>query len=143
MMGNNNIKIVKAALNQLNFEKLKKIKEDEDVETYSFADYERNENMHPVVGFCISCEQKGIGCCSQKDISDSKWQVCNTCTKKNNFSLQNISHGSHTLDFLDASLQPIDTTGWHDEGVMFIMEGPSKDYGIYYNGVPKRPAKQW
>lgn len=73
-------------------------------------------------------------------------RIAQGVTKKNN-TLKNISHGSHSQSFIEASNQKIDTTFWHDEGVMFLMEGPSNDYGIYedfvYDGYKKRPSKQW
>lgn len=77
----------------------------------------------------------------------SKGKYCVHCNARKELSLQNISHGSHSDDFIEAASNMVDTHGWHEEGVMFLMEGPSIDYGIYSDGTSdgykKRPAKRW
>ena len=121
-------------LKELNFAKLIKI-DAEDVENYCFSDYVANKYHHKAMkGYCTSCEEKGI----------------NTCDEKG-FCLQNISHGAHSKEFLEAFIEKTDTSDWNTAGVMFVMEGPSRDYGIYEttyiekNGIPytKRPSKDW
>lgn len=121
-------------LNELNFNELIQL-DVQDLDSYSFSDYEENGMHHKnIVGYCTSCEEKGI----------------NTCDVEG-FRLLNISHGAHTSDFIKSFTTKYDTTGWNKSGVMFIMEGPSKDYGIYEditftkgNEVyKKRPSKDW
>ena len=121
-------------LNELNFGKLIEL-DVEDLEKYGFGDYAINEYHHKAIkGYCTSCEEKGI----------------NTCQEAG-FCLQNISHGAHSRDFLEALIQKPDTSDWNMDGVMYVMEGPSRDYGIYEttpiekDGVPyiKRPSKAW
>ncbi len=121
-------------LNELNFRELIGI-DTEDVNLYSFDDYISNNCKHNVKGYCTICEDKGI----------------NVCEYEENYSLKNISHGSHSRDFIKSLNQEIDTSGWNDSGVVFLMESPSGDYGIYEsqkylkddNEYEKRPAKQW
>ena len=119
---------------ELNFKKLIQLDMD-NIENYCFKDYIENEWHHRnIVGYCTSCEEKGINTCDERD-----------------FYLQNISHGAHSNDFLEAITEKIDTSNWNADGVMFIMESPSRDYGIYEslqiekNGVTynKRPSKDW
>ena len=101
-------------LKELNFAKLIKI-DAADVENYCFSDYVANKYHHKAMkGYCTSCEEKGI----------------NTCDEKG-FCLQNISHGAHSKEFLEAFIEKTDTSDWNTAGVMFVMEGPSRDYGIY------------
>lgn len=120
-------------LNELNFQKLIQYAVPE-VTKYSFGDYRENGYRHAAVqSYCTLCDEKGINTCS-----DSQYKLCN------------ISHGSHTKDFLSAG-RIDDLLNWNSAGVMFVMEGPSKDYGIYETreiekeGVcyKKRPSKLW
>jgi len=116
-------------LNQLNFNNLLIL--DTDVEKYDFNVYINNDK-HKIIGFCTRCEEIG----------------CNLCPTDNTFRLQNISHGATTKDILLATdQQNIELSDWHDEGVIFLMEGPSIDWGFYeenyYNGHKKKPTKEW
>ena len=104
-------------------------------ESYDYQIYKSNSFFHPkVTDYCVSCEEKGITICE-----DPAYKLCN------------ISHGSHSFDFLSSSSIPYDTHDWNESGVMFIMESPSKDYGIYKvaeiekNGTvySKHPSNQW
>jgi len=118
-------------LKKLNFKELINIGVS-DASSYNFNDYRRNGYEHKSIeGYCISCDTKNI----------------NHATDDSTYKLTNISHGSHSLDFLDALKQPVDITNWHDEPVMFVYESPSLDYGIYkditFNGHSKRPSKEW
>jgi hypothetical protein len=58
-----------------------------------------------------------------------------------------MSHGAHSLDFLAAVGNEVDVTHWHEEPVLFVLESPSKDYGIYEEAecdtFRKRPTRQW
>jgi len=120
-------------LHELNFRNLICYPIDNTIE-YSFADYRRNGFRHPkAVSYCTDCEEKGYVPCA-----DSNFKLCN------------ISHGAHSIDFLESANIPI-TNDWNDAGVMFIMEGPSKDYGIYEEvkviskgkEYHKHPSKEW
>ncbi len=121
-------------LNELNFNSLIKIKFG-DINKYSFVDYFNNGCKHPsIIGYCTDCEEKGIQICDNKA-----------------FCLRNISHGSKSEDFIESIIPKPDINKWNEDGVMFIMESPSKDYGIYekteiikeQQSYAKHPSKQW
>lgn len=102
-------------LKRLNFADLLHL-EYADVASYGFGEYRNNDHRHPrIVGYCIECERTGHS----------------TAANEPGFSLKNISHGAHTVDFLAALREPVDVTGWHEEPVLFVYEAPSLDYGIY------------
>ncbi len=116
-------------LNQINFNKLLIL--DTDIDSYDFNVY-KNNGKHIIKDFCTKCEDKG----------------CNICPTDDNFRLQNISHGATTWDFLTAThQQDTDLSKWKDAGVIFLMEGPSRDYGLYeemnIKGFNKKPTKKW
>lgn len=122
---------MKKELNEINFNDLLVLDSSVDVAKYDFEEYLRLGH-HPVKGYCLRCENKGI----------------NICPQDSSFQLKNISHGSTTSDFIKAiKNSSIDYSDWHEEGVMFLMESPSKDYDIYeevsYSGFTKRPTKLW
>ena len=97
-------------------------------------------------------------CFKQPDIITGYCDLCQNCAvpekaeEKNKFKLSSISHGSHTFDFLEAfGITDIKkhVESWNANPVLFLMENPSLDYGIY-DYIPedkdhkgKRPAKQW
>lgn len=121
-------------LNELNFKNIIQL-DIEDPNTYSFDEYVKNNNHHPnITGFCTLCEEKGIN-----------------SGKTPGYYLQNISHGSRSIDFLKSFNEKIDLSDWNTSGVMFVMESPSKDYGIYKTVsfkkdealFTKRPSDQW
>jgi len=120
-------------LKKINFQDLIEI--DDDVDRYCFETYHAHGDIHRIKSYCTSCEET-IGHISGEE----------------GYSLYNISHGSHSIDFLAASNAVVNTDGWNEEGVMFVMENPSKDYDIYQtsaitkaNGVTyeKRPSQKW
>lgn len=118
-------------LRELNFQELISLGT-QNVGSYSHDQYRQNGNEHtPIIGYCTSCEDKGI----------------NTAQDDETFKLTNISHGAHSSDFFLALKDRIDTSGWHQEPVMFVYESPSLDYGIYrevlFQGHAKRPSKDW
>ncbi len=107
-----------------------------DANSYSFGDYISNGCAHPSVSnYCTSCDELG----------------CNVSLDDRSYKLCNMSHGSHSRDFIDAVDPSMDISEWNTKGVMFVMESPSRDYDIYETtkinkeGVAhnKRPAKQW
>lgn len=116
----------------LNFEKLISIDFEKSITEYNFNEY-LDKTKHQINGFCVDCEDKGLSS-SPKDPS---------------FRLQNISHGATTNDFLEATdkiSNELDES-WKDEGVVFIMESPSVDWGFYekntFKGITKKPTKDW
>jgi len=116
-------------LNELNFNDLLVL--DTDISTYDFNVYLEN-GKHLIKGFCTRCEDKG----------------CNVCPSDQSYKLQNISHGATSEDILIATdKQALSFTDWHKEGVLFLMEGPSIDWGLYeenvFNGHEKKPSKEW
>ena len=118
-------------LRKLNFNKIIQVGFP-DVESYTFDSYRENGFEHkPIEGYCVSCEEKQI----------------HTSAEDQSYRLTNISHGSHSSDFLQALTQRFDVKEWNDEPVVFIYESPSLDYDIYkkvaYNGYEKHPSKLW
>ena len=119
------------ALRALNFAELISF-DIPDAESYSFHDYRTNGFRHPMaLGCCIACEQAGH----------------HRATDGSGFRLNNISHGAHSGDFLDSLDTVPATSGWHHDPVLFVFEGPSKDYGQYgaldTKGYAKRPSREW
>jgi hypothetical protein len=100
---------------------------------YSFTDYKAQGFRHPdVLGYCTLCDSAGAH--RAKDASG--------------FALANMSHGAHSTDFLDALDTPHTIRRWHDAGVLFVFEAPSKNYGNLYQSVRsgnhnKRPPRRW
>ena len=118
-------------LRELNFDELISVGVPK-VESYTFDEYKNNGYEHkPINGYCISCEEKG----------------CHTAKKDDSYKLTNISHGSHSSDFLRALKDVKSTKDWHQQPILFVYEAPSKGYGIYkevaYKGHKKHPAKLW
>jgi hypothetical protein len=118
-------------LTELNFNDLLILESSVNLETYHFNTY-LQKKRHFVKGYCVRCEKAGY----------------NYCPTDKNFELKNISHGSAADDILLATHQnDIDFSGWHNDGVLFLMEGPSKNYDIYeeieFNGFKKKPTKLW
>jgi hypothetical protein len=118
-------------LKQLNFSELIQVAEGEGVE-YSFNKYRNNNFTHDIKGFCTSCEKKG----------------CNVSTQSSEYKLSTISHGSHTIDFLEAMAEDKpDTSSWHEQSVMFVFETPSNENDTYksltYKDITKKPTKEW
>jgi len=119
-------------LRRLNFDDLLILNDAVPVSTYDFNKYMSND-IHLLKGYCVRCEERG----------------CNVCPQDKEYKLMNISHGASSDEVLFATGQEnFDFTDWLDEGIMFIMEGPSIDgWGLYeeveYKGYKKRPAKLW
>jgi len=122
---------MKNELKQLNFNDLLQLDRSIDLETYDVEACLR-KGQHPIIGYCLRCENKG----------------CNICPTDSTFVLKNISHGASAGDILRATRNTnMDLSDWHNEGVLFLMEGPSKDYDIYrevlFNGHKKCPTELW
>ncbi len=120
------------ALRLLNFNSLLILRDDVPVENYDFNKYLENDE-HLLKGYCTKCEEQG----------------CNICPTDQEYKLLNISHGASSDDIFSATGESnLDFSNWHDEGVMFIMEGPSiDDWGLYkelkFNEYSKRPTRLW
>lgn len=116
-------------LKELNFNKLLVL--DTDIESYDFDKYEK-AGGHKIKGFCTLCENNN----------------CHTCPTDPSYTLQNISHGATSDDFILASgQQDLDFSQWKQDGIIFLMEGPSIDFGFYEentcNGFSKKPSRDW
>ena len=117
------------ALNRLNFDTVLKL--DTAIDQYDFSVYAQ-QHRHPLKGFCTLCEESGV----------------HQCPSDSSFRLNHMSHGASTKDVLMATGQTArDFSDWHEEGVVFLMEGPSVDWGFYeeveYNGYKKKPTREW
>lgn len=93
-----------------------------------------------VKGFCKICDCEG------------SYEPSDNDNRSDGYKLTNISHGTHTLDFLTAfglSEEKISKridNSWIDDPVLFLMENPST--GDFYkfascNGERKRPVNCW
>lgn len=115
-----------------------------------------NEDFSYKNNYCGS--DRTTACFKQPDIITGYCDLCRNCAvpenaeENNKFKLSSISHGSHTFDFLEAfGITDIEKhiDGWNADPVLFLMENPSLDYGIYdylpgdKNHIGKRPAKEW
>lgn len=97
-----------------------------------------------IIGCCRLCESSG-----NDNFEIDKKDKPNLINE--NFKLNNVSHGTHTVDFLsaisDVNIKEKIEEWKNDTPVLFVLENPSLDYEIYdyigddYNG--KRPAKEW
>lgn len=132
-------------LHRVNFDKVLKVK-DFDKENFSLTNnycLDRRSFNEPIVGYCNACQ----------DIKTHK-------DKYQDYCMQYISHGSHTIDFLQAAGYTnikndiFLKTDWIEVPVLFLMENPSKDYAnagekAYRpikndaNLFPKKPTHQW
>ena len=101
---------------------------------------------------------RSTACFKQPDAITGYCDLCKDCgepvesAENNKFRLSAMSHGSHSFDFLEAlSITDIKehVQDWDTRPVLFLMENPSLDYGIYdflptdISHEGKRPAKQW
>lgn len=134
-------------LNNINFSKVMKL-QSVDIDTYSYSDFysdgEKKGQVrgHDICGFCTSCELKNL---HQKEIQKPNGEY-------DIYRLKLVSHGTHAQNFIDAvriydSATDIDTSGWHNEPVLFVAESPSKDYNFYkevsYSGFQKKVCFEW
>ena len=117
--------VIIMTLNELNFNDLL-VFEEKNIDQYSFDDYLKNNCIHPkIIDYCTDC--------------DEKIKVC----EDESFHLKNISHGSKSEDFIKSIYPKLDTENWYQDGVMFIMESPSKDYDIYKEVAICKNEKQF
>jgi hypothetical protein len=84
--------------------------------------------LHPVSGYCNHCERN--------DTTPIKNQP--------DEYLSTITHGAHTLDFLEVVGQPLDQN-WSSAGVLFLFENPGpwwEGFGRFQEGA-KHPIRRW
>ncbi|MBP0990183.1 MAG: hypothetical protein J5874_03280 [Oscillospiraceae bacterium] len=141
------------ALHRLNFTEIIKIQDfDNDFalneEYYDFDNYispgtNKNGRFKSVVESCCDICRKGVlekedsWTRSDKDAYDRYYK---------DFKLKYVSHGSHSVDFLNAAGVNIveECADWNDVPVLFLLENPSLNYEIYQecpNG--KYPTNTW
>lgn len=112
------------------------------------GEYQNGSFKYGITGCCTKCDSNAI-----LD-KNEKWNKKDKIDYDNyykDYRLKYVSHGSHTLDFLNAAnLDKIDiqdlfkNESWIDIPVLFLMENPSIDYEIYNeceNG--KSPTNTW
>ena len=138
---NNNEQIVKIKeeLNRINFGEGGIIQlEQKEIEEYTFKDLDK-EIGHKVNKVCLKCKD---------------YNKPNEFKNYTKHCLCNIMHGAHTIDFLSANGLGIDgikkklcEEKWNSQPVLFLLENPSNDYGIYHDTRDgwegKRPSKKW
>ena len=97
-----------------------------------------------MISCCHRCEENNCNTVIVDGNSNSKEY------KYQSYKLENVSHGSHTIDFLNASgLTENDIiqkfkTGWDDTPVLFLMENPSVNYhNMYHICNDKYPTNAW
>lgn len=132
-----NLNSIVRELHRINFKTIIKYDDslnEDNVYSYGF-EHNRNRIGH-ISDYCRLCDDEVL------------------IRNENGFRLTNISHGSHTVDFLhalgfkDDSIQELyQEEGWKMNPVLFLMENPATDGGHYrflckdLNG--KRPAMDW
>lgn len=100
-----------------------------------------NRFNNKILGYCRHCEKNGINTPDEtSDVNSENYKLCN------------ISHGTHTFDFLEAAdLVPknvVSNNEWIDTPVLFLMENPSLNYEDMYQCIEnkekdKRPTHKW
>lgn len=109
-----------------------------------YYDIENQRFRNQVISCCHRCEENNCNTVIVDGNSNSKEY------KYQSYKLENVSHGSHTIDFLNASgLTENDIiqkfkTGWDDTPVLFLMENPSVNYhNMYHICNDKYPTNAW
>lgn len=109
-----------------------------------YYDIENQRFRNQVISCCHRCETNNCNTVIEDGNSNSKEY------KYQSYKLENVSHGSHTIDFLNASgliendiIQEF-KTGWNDTPVLFLMENPSVNYhDMYHFCNDKYPTNAW
>lgn len=134
-------------LHKINFNEIISVKNYSD--SFSPVNTGYHDYKFELLGCCHKCEEATCNGVS----SDSK-------ERENGYKLQNVSHGSHTIDFLKASgmddnriddlfkNNSSNKEEWDDTPVLFLMENPSIDYDNMYvpcncDNFEKRPTNTW
>ncbi|MGN1133122.1 MAG: uracil-DNA glycosylase family protein [Oscillospiraceae bacterium] len=142
-----NIKEIVHNIHEINFGTNGVIRLDTQVDekNYKALIKENNNFSKKISGYCTLCEENQIN--TPDETSD---------INRKEYSLGNISHGTHTFDFLEAAkLEPenvVSDNTWIDTPVLFLMENPSVNYYKMYQEVNleknnnyynKRPTHKW
>ena len=113
---------------------------------YDFSENGKYNNGH-FKGKIENCCHKCDGFDSIRDDDDVTKEEYE---KYKNYRLENVSHGSHTIDYLNAAgfnkfdIDELFNNGsWDDTPVLFLMENPSVDYEIYHKVGNKYPTRTW
>lgn len=148
-----NLVKIQKALHEINFAKdtgiLFPLTDQTTAENYQFTDLKLNEKTKKREH---SFDLDSCPYCTKCDEISPVLQDENDTKLKSRFT--NITHGTHTLDFLKAHKDHEDISSWSTKPVMFVMDNPgSYDSGIYnYNDTVKNnlladgkkwPSKWW
>ncbi len=136
------IQSVVKKLHEVNFNDIIRYKDYSNEKVYNNGFSSSEEKRKRISGYCCRCDGKHA-CQSEED------------RENKGYRLNNISHGTHTVDFLkafglsDSVIRGCLENSWSSDPVLFLMENPSFDYGIYSeidddkSEFPKRPAVEW
>lgn len=112
------------------------------------GEYKNGSFKYEITGCCTKCDPNAILDKNEKWNKKDKTEYDNYYK---DYRLKYVSHGSHTLDFLNAAnlnkkeiKHLFENKCWIDTPVLFLMENPSINYEIYEecaNG--KFPTKTW
>ncbi len=137
-------------LHKINFTKILSISNYDDNFSLSDKYYDFSENgkynngrfKGRIENCCHKCDK--FNSIKENNVSSADFE------KYKNYKLENVSHGSHTIDYLNSSgydTSNIDSmfeiNNWNDTPVLFLMENPSIDYEIYEQVGNKYPTKTW
>lgn len=139
-----NIEEIVSNIHEINFGKYGVIRLDTQVNEKNYkALFEKdNQFSDKILGYCTRCEGKEINTPDEtSDVNSKDYRLCN------------ISHGTHTFDFLEAAkLDPekvVSNNEWIDTPVLFLMENPSINYEDMYRSIgsdenkDKHPTHKW
>lgn len=119
------------------------ILDDKNVYRFDDDDPKKNGRFINVTGCCNDC--KDCNTPDQEKLKKEKKDV-----EYQDFKLSYVSHGSHSIDFLRAGglndeeiKKEFEQNDWNTTPVLFLMENPSKNYGIYEERDGKYPTTTW
>ncbi|HII08941.1 MAG TPA: hypothetical protein HA355_05060 [Methanosphaera sp.] len=133
----NHLKEIVERLHNISFNEVIKYNDAYREDVYKYGFEKNDDRLKNVENYCTICD---------------KLKRCESL--ESGFKLTNISHGSHTIDFLrsfdlnDDDIKKL-ISEWNDDPVLFLMENPSLNYDIYdylscdENEEGKRVSKEW
>ena len=143
-----NVKNIVNELHDINFKRIIQHKNITELEQDDFTKY--CDFRGKIIDYCDKCDREKSYAPREK--------------REQYFKLNNISHGTHSFDFLHSfgksnkEIEGFFENGWRDEPVLFLMENPSveepikdykEDWKLYdyvdadVNKNGKRPAANW
>lgn len=142
-MNTERIMAIKKSLDEINFKKILHEKEYVENGSHNYKKEKPGNSQHEY------CEEEPY--CT---LCDTEWNIPKQEIEGIDYKLSNVSHGTHTLDFLHAAEGYEGTEAicklienWDDRPVLFLFENPSIDYDIYTKGekwnAKKRPPTRW